>query len=384
MAISIYNIFWSLTILATFANSLNYYVRDPSEEVVDISDLTDVAAEGDDDADYLSRDRRHITHTAQGWVGPICWNVSRWGDLKYKNETCEKCKPKFDTVITPRCSDECVNVTHERCSLVASTECKPTDIDDHYWTTDDEYNYFDYNICHDVPKPECHNKTRPKCVDKTAYNCVVGWKMLDNGTKVPDVYKDNCKPETWKECHGHGYETYCAPFVKDTVECDVDFKIPYCQCKKIPVPVKLKKVTCKPKVVAVCEPVTERICSKVCWEDTIQTVATNCVPGMVWKPEQPFIHEERCLLDKEGRHFGSSDDGYHGIHSHGHDHGHGHSTPTYQAPTNTYLQPQPTYYPHPQKVARNAEEPFAPVLGPKSNAQVVYKDNYQWTPDFKH
>ena len=80
--------------------------------------------------------------------------------------------------------------------------------------------------------------------------------------QVPDVYKDNCKPETWKECHGHGYETYCAPFVKDTVECDVDFKIPYCQCKKIPVPVKLKKVTCKPKVVAVCEPVTERICSK--------------------------------------------------------------------------------------------------------------------------
>ena len=104
--------------------------------------------------------------------------------MTYDQEPCQKCKPKFDTVIKPSCKKVCQPVTHESCQLVASTECDSVDIRASYKTVDDEYNYFDYHVCEDITVTECHNKTRPKCVTKEAYNCVVGWKMLDDGTKV--------------------------------------------------------------------------------------------------------------------------------------------------------------------------------------------------------
>ena len=78
--------------------------------------------------------------------------------------------------------------------------------------------------------------------------------------QVPDVYKDDCKPVTWEECDE--VETYCAPFEKDMVQCIPELKIPYCQCKETKEYINLKKVTCKPKVTAVCEPVTEEICAE--------------------------------------------------------------------------------------------------------------------------
>jgi len=220
----------------------------------------------------------------------------------------------------------------------------------------------------------CHNKTRPKCVQKEAYNCVVGWKMLDNGTKVPDVYKDNCKTETWEECTE--IETYCAKFEKDMVQCIPELKIPYCQCKEKKEYINLKKVTCKPKVKAVCEPVTEEICAEVCWEDTVQTVVDVCEPGMSWVPKQEYIHEERCLLDAQGKHYGSSE------HHHNHHNHVSSSSTSYGAPqAPTYPVNKPTYHPpHNRHNARSLENPIAPALGPTSDAQLVYKDNYQWTP----
>ena len=165
--------------MATFANSLNYYVRDPSEKT-DISEV--------DDDDYLSRNRRHLSKHS---YGPTCWSVSRYGNMSYDQEPCQKCKPKFDTVIKPSCKKVCQPVTHESCQLVASTECDSVDYKASYKTVDDEYNYFDYHVCKDITVTECHNKTRPKCVLKEAYNCVVGWKMLDNGTKVCCCFGEN-------------------------------------------------------------------------------------------------------------------------------------------------------------------------------------------------
>ena len=84
--------------------------------------------------------------------------------------------------------------------------------------------------------------------------------FLADSFQVPDVYKDNCKTETWEECTE--VETYCAKFEKDMVQCIPELKIPYCQCKEKKEYVNLKKVTCKPKVKAVCEPVTEEICAE--------------------------------------------------------------------------------------------------------------------------
>ena len=97
---------------------------------------------------------------------------------------------------------------------------------------------------------------------------------------------------------------------------------------------------------------------------------------MSWIPKQEYIHEERCLLDAQGKHYGSSE--------HHHDH-HNHvssSSTSYGAPqAPTYPVNKPTYHPpHNRNNARSLENPIAPALGPTSDAQLVYKDNYQWTP----
>ena len=93
-----------------------------------------------------------------------CRDVSIWGDVRYRDEACEKCETDFEQICEDKVETVCEQVPETSCTLVLYTDCRLFMEETPYNSTEvvPEAEYHPWE-CSNFTQEEIHVKLVPRC-----------------------------------------------------------------------------------------------------------------------------------------------------------------------------------------------------------------------------
>merc|ERR1711994_1085379 len=223
----------------------------------------------DEDTEAITRRvKRAVPPTAgksgRGFNHDSCFNVSRWGDLKYENMTKEKCTVRFEKKCDNIPDTVCADVPFLFCEIVGYSECNMTVKEGEFIRTEMTNKEFKPWKCYNDTKFVPHTKMVPKCWNETRRNCLTEWRENPEGTEVWDPEGGPCETVTWQRCE---LQPTNVLFKQPFVRCNHSDPIPYEGCVNKTYTQPINAMDCSAKGSVNCRTTVQNSCRQITYMD---------------------------------------------------------------------------------------------------------------------